>query len=1073
MEEKEKKSHFSPRKSKSKDLIKKEKGQIESITFQKNPLPLPDKYYKFENNYKNKELNKFKDEILSYLRNRDYYYIEKIKNLKSQVDITDQNLDNLSEITKNNISSILSSQTEINTKLEKLKTYDAFINKANDKLISHEIRINCIREDLTKTVQKYDKIYLDNLEVPGYIGRCSKYANCKIFFTEIIKEMDKLNTFREKNIIDLCTYKERLENIIKMFQNLVDNNNDSQIKYITQLNDKTNKNLLETMEEKISNVRVNNSRFAIDLINKTNELNDLFNKMDSMKDYILKEFKNKSEEFNKKANETNKNFDDFKVEYEIIRKKFLELADFMKSGKFSRSFGSLFGKKEINLMSKKLVKDTKETIDSKDVKLLENIEEIEKMDFKNDKERKNNNNNINNNTNNTNNIYTINNINTNLNRMSKSQNNFNINNNIGKRKNFGFIPNIAQNNIIKNNNNTEKNTYSVDKANNQMKVHQGILFYLGDNKSAKNNNQKKVLNKNNLINDKDINIIKNNIKTSILPIEKPKKQALKSNNENKEKDMSNGKDKEKNKDISNGKDKEKNKDMSNGKVKEKNKYISNEKDKEKDKDNIKDKNKEKERDKNNNDLFDIKIEKIQKEEKKNNCIEELSMSESFISNINNSINTFSTTNDKNNSLNSLININNNNKCNKFNLFEEDLNHKDKVIKELASELEQSTAKVNKLASNKKEIEDNFKNICNKIQPINLKLNNLPLEKIPEHSNKKSEKEDKNYLTNKSEQNTTLLSNNINNNNNTTNVNNNNSLTNNNINNENINTNKPNRNSRNNKLKTLLEYKDKKEDNNKNNSIKSNKSKTTIKNNETLLNDTININIDKKMNVYDKKLGDLENFTREQIIEIIKQINILKKTYSYITNIIKKEKSNLLQLNSNSTSHSNNAFEQTHGSINSFNNNYINNENKNTLNLTGSNFYKKSLKNEINTKFGLNHKIIQTMDDINFRDNLFYNGKYYFNIKDIFDKNNKNINFNAENKKLFKQLDNKFLDENVIRNRSNSSNNKNRNLKSNNNSLGKISENKWIDLKRLGKGNNQIKKPQSGISPSSLLDTGEQ
>ena len=370
MEEKEKKSHFSPGINKSKDLIKKDKNQIESATIQKNDLPLPDKYYKFENNYKNKDLNKFRDEILSYLRNRDYYYIEKIKNLKSQTEITNQNLDNLSDIMNKNFSNILSSQTEINTKLEKLKTYDAFINKANDKLISHEIRINCIREDLTKTVQKYDKIYLDNLEVPGYIGRCSKYANCKIFFTEIIKEMDKLNTFREKNIIDLCTYKERLENIIKMFQNLVDNNNDSQIKYITQLNDKTNKNLLETIEEKISNVRVSNSRFAIDLINKTNELNDLFNKMDSMKDYILKEFKNKCEEINKKSIENNKSFDDFKVEYEIIRKKFFELADFMKSGKFSRNFGSLFGRKEINQMIKKLIKDTKESIDAKNLKLL-------------------------------------------------------------------------------------------------------------------------------------------------------------------------------------------------------------------------------------------------------------------------------------------------------------------------------------------------------------------------------------------------------------------------------------------------------------------------------------------------------------------------------------------------------------------------------------------------------------------------------------------------------------------------------------------------------------------------------
>ena len=1053
MEEKEKKSHFSPRKIKSKELTKKEKEPKEESSSQKNPMPLSDKYYKFEITYKNKELNKFKDEILSYLRNRDYYYIEKLKSLKTQTDITDQNLDNLSDVMEKNFNNILISQTEINSKLDKLKSYDAFVNKANDKLISHEIRINSLREDLTKTIQKYDKIYLENLEVPGYIGRCSKYANCKIFFTEIIKEMDKLNTFREKNIIDLCTYKERLENIIKMFQNLVDNNNDSQIKYITKLNDKTTKNILETIEEKISNVRVDNSRFAKDLINKTSELNELYNQMSLMKDYILKEFNNKSEEYNKKTEETNKLFDGFKIEYEIIRKKFLELADFMKTGKFYRNFGSVFGKKEINLMSKKIVKDTRESIDAKDVKLMENIEEIEKLDFKN-KENKNKNNYINN----------ANNLNSNINRMSKSQNNFNVNNNIGKRKNFGFASNI---NTLNNNNiNSDKNRYSVDDTNNQMKVHQGVLFYLGENKSTKNNPQKNINTNKNINNNLIIEKDKKNIKNSIISIEKSKQQPQKEKEKIESKDIKENKE---NKDIKdyNKENKEKNKEN---------------------KENYKENNKEnKEK---NNDLIDIKIEKVQKEEKKNTFTEELSMSESFISNINNSINTFSTTNDKNNSLNSLININVNNKdnkCNKFNLFEEDLNHKDKVIKELASELEQSTAKVNKLASNKKEIEENFKNICNKIQPINLKLNNLPLEQIPEQN--KPEK-DNNNVTNKSEQNTTILTHNINNNLNNTNsnainiTNHTNNITNNsNVinNNENLNKTK----TRNNKLKALVDSKEKIEENNI--TIKSGKSKyiskhinnnssnnnnntnntNTINTNETLLNDTINFSIDKKMNIYDKKLGDLESFTREQIIEIVKQINLLKKTYTYITNMMKREKSN-----SNSFKSNNHNNEQSHGNTNSLNNNYINNENKNSLNLTGNNFHKKQKNEGNNIKFCPAGKIIQNMDDINFRDNLFYNGKYYFNIKDIFEKNKNNINFNIENKKLLKQLDNKFLDEGPSRNRSNSSNNKNGILKSNN-SLGGGNDNKWVDLKKLAKGSSKlVQKPQSGISPSSLLDSGD-
>ena len=1007
MEEKSKINNFSPRRRKNKELISSEKDLQNKNVPKKPPYSLPENFYDIETIYKNKELNKFKDDILSYLRTRDYFYMEKLNNLKTQSDKNERNFESLNEYSYKNLNSINASQLEIQSKLEKLSTYDAFVNKANDKLISHEIRINCLREDLTKNVQKYDKIYLDNLEVPGYIGRCSKYPNCKIFFTELIKEMDKLITYREKNTLDLCTYKERLENIIKTFQSLVENNNDSQIKYISKLNEKTNKDLLEALEEKINNVRMDNSRFSRDLINKTTELNQLYDKMNTIKEYVIKEFDEKSENFVQKINEINKSFDLYKIEYGSVRKKFFELAEFMKNGKFSKSFANFYGKKEVNAMSKRLTKDNKETIEAKDVQLITNIEEVEKMDFKSDRINSIKNNNNNTNDNNKANI---------IDRMSKSQNNFHINKNNKKKRNFGFMRDIEKNLMA---NPQRRNQNSLDTSN-HVKVHQGTIFYLGENKT-------------------------NNI------------------------------------------------------VKQKNKIVS------VDRQSIIAKKIEKPTNKNNSneDLEEIHLEKLEKNERKNNNLtEELSMSESYLSNINNSINTFSTTNDKNNSMNSLVNINPIKNCNKFNILEDDLKNNDKIIKELASELEQSTAKVNKLASNKKEIEENFKNICNKIQPINLKLNNLPLEQIPEQKNnneKEKEKEnipeglnknesinmnidvniresantkDKNRysLTNKSELNTTLLSKNeINNNTMNTNNNNLNSV-------DNNVTNKRNKDVRNSNSKILLESKEKNVEvnnnmntsvNNLRNSInKTNKSKTLTKlsnsnqnpnNDNALLNEAINSNLDKKMNIYDKKIGDLESFTREQIFEITKQLALIKKAYAFVAGILKKEKFNgNMRLSGHNTSH--NLMGQSGDQI--FNN-YINNENRNSMNITGNSFYsRKSSKNENNSnnKFVNNAKIIQTMDDINLSDNLFYNGKYYFNIKDILDKNKNNINLNTENKKLLRKLDNK-LQEDSNRNLNNNSP-KNSNTKNNNSLL----SDKWVDLKKVGKSNTKMKKSDNSNIP---------
>ena len=145
---------------------------------------------------------------------------------------------------------------------------------------------------------------------------------------------------------------------------------------------------------------------------------------------------------------------------------------------------------------------------------------------------------------------------------------------------------------------------------------------------------------------------------------------------------------------------------------------------------------------------------------------------------------------------------------------------------------------------------------------------------------------------------------------------------------------------------------------------------------------------------------------------------------------------------------------------SFFNNFVNNENRNTMNITGNNFHRKSIKNDNNNKAQNNGKIIQTMDDINLSDNLFYNGKYYFNIKDILEKYKNNINLNAENKKLLKKLENKLQEDS----------NRNNNSPKGNNTL---KGDKWVDLKKFGKSSNnsnKMQKPDNDSMINSLINS---
>ena len=363
----------------------------------KNISTLENTQTQISNKYSIDELNNLKEDMMRYFKQK---FEEFSKNLYGYVLKINQIEINFQDTTKSltfNYNKIIDTQAKIQSELDKLKNYDCFSNNVNDKLISHEVRLNNLIEEFSKATQKYDKIYLDNLEVPGYIGPYAKYKNCQIFFNDVIKNLGTLNKFREKNILDLKTYKEKLESIIKSLNILVDNNNQAQIKYINTLNQKNIsdcKNMLDIFEEKIKDVKVDNAKYSLDIMKKTEEMNKKWDKITNIKKEIFGEFDNKSNEYKKINEEILGKFDEFKKEYKIIRDKFFELADFIKDIRFQKNIKNLYSqilyKKSIKSISKSLneLNDVKnyDKGEEKDLELIKNISSIEKISFKNNKD---------------------------------------------------------------------------------------------------------------------------------------------------------------------------------------------------------------------------------------------------------------------------------------------------------------------------------------------------------------------------------------------------------------------------------------------------------------------------------------------------------------------------------------------------------------------------------------------------------------------------------------------------------------------------------------------------------------
>ena len=278
--------------------------------------------------YLHPELTKVKDDILLYIKENLNNFLLQIDLYFSKMENIKNNFSSVTNSINSNYKDIISSHANINIKLDKINSFESFINKTNDKLISHELRLNNLSKDFSNTQQKYDKIYLDNLELPGFIGKYSKFKNCKLFFEYIITELNSISKFKEKYILDFNTYKEKIENNIKSFNLLAETNNKAHIKYINELNNKTisdcQKNV-DIFEERLKQLRVENANYAKKLNDNVELLDKKLKVIEVIKSEILNNFENKVNIMKKNTENISNMFFNLKQEYKEMENKLTKM----------------------------------------------------------------------------------------------------------------------------------------------------------------------------------------------------------------------------------------------------------------------------------------------------------------------------------------------------------------------------------------------------------------------------------------------------------------------------------------------------------------------------------------------------------------------------------------------------------------------------------------------------------------------------------------------------------------------------------------------------------------------------
>ena len=187
-------------------------------------------------------------------------------------------------------SSLTEATANISIILDKLNDIESFKKKAETQLITHDIRLNNTIKDLGDSKFKYDKIFIDNLTLPGFIGPQSQFKTLSDYIYNNIQIVTNLSTLKDQMKDDLDYLKSKYENmsndITILVGTIIDRCNNYSDNKDKILEDEL-KCEIKSNSEKIVEIRMQNAKDAIIFEKKNKELKDeLDNNLLSIKSEI-------------------------------------------------------------------------------------------------------------------------------------------------------------------------------------------------------------------------------------------------------------------------------------------------------------------------------------------------------------------------------------------------------------------------------------------------------------------------------------------------------------------------------------------------------------------------------------------------------------------------------------------------------------------------------------------------------------------------------------------------------------------------------------------------------------------
>ena len=275
----------------------------------------------------------FKNEILEDVKKIESNLNNKISQITKLIKTNSEEYDSkFSKITIN-ITDLISKITTRNHDNEKI---DDLLKTKNDimtQLSQNRNKLDNIKRELQSAIFKYDRVILDNLDVPGIVGYNGKYKTMRTFFEDIYNEVKAVQSFREQQTAGYNKYKEKINTLINNLQvrskEIYNACNEICFKRCSEFEDTINKKIKRT-EDLIDKIRMDNSEYASELKTKVDSLNIDWEKFENIKKNINPKINKEFDEFKNMTERNNKEINSYNNELNIVKQKNYQLNDLIK-----------------------------------------------------------------------------------------------------------------------------------------------------------------------------------------------------------------------------------------------------------------------------------------------------------------------------------------------------------------------------------------------------------------------------------------------------------------------------------------------------------------------------------------------------------------------------------------------------------------------------------------------------------------------------------------------------------------------------------------------------------------------